>query len=374
LAELHSSAACTDALNALRQEAAETLTRLEPLELAVWPCRRRHQQLQTVSSLADAAALSIRNELSASDAYTMVESANIVFSTLCSAGQALVRNMTKPDMLIVDEAAQALESELLIAVSCQPRSLVLIGDPLQLPATSRSSAPAVAKVSAMERLMHVPAQACALLDTQYRMHSEICSFPARHFYKAALRSAEGLDLRTSPVAAADWPPYMFVDMAQGYEHVLPTKSIQNAVEANAIVRLALHLRDQLGVRLELHVVVVTFYAAQQKRIRASAAAAAVSELAVHTVDSFQGSEAPIVLCSCVRSNRQGRVGFLADPRRLNVALTRAMHSLVIVGNLSTLEASDSPDLRAMAKDAVERGRVAALSEITRESGGSTVRC
>ena len=357
------SPGCTDPLQALQQEVAQTLSRIDSPEFSAWPCCRRRVMLQTVSSLADAAAFSVRNELPSSDAYGMVESANIVFATLCSAGQALVRNMTKPDMLIVDEAAQALEGEFLIAVLCQPRSLVLIGDPLQLPATARSKAPALAKISAMERLMAVPSQSYVLLDTQYRMHSEICSFPARHFYKGALLSAKGVDLREPPFSAGEWPPYAFVDVAHAHEHVLKTKSIQNAVEASAIISLALHLRDKLQVNLASHLVVITFYAAQQQRIRASAAASAMPELVVHTVDSFQGSEAAIVLCSCVRSNRQGRVGFLADPRRLNVALTRAMHSLIIVGSLSTLEASDSPDLRAMVEDAVARGRAGTLSSL-----------
>ncbi|KAJ1488726.1 AAA domain-containing protein [Baffinella frigidus] len=91
-------------------------------------------------------------------------------------------------------------------------------------------------------------------------------------------------------------------------------------------------------RCPMKVVVITFYAAQVKSIAAALSAAGVSSVPVHSVDSFQvqplnpeprnGSEADMVVCSSVRCNAAGNVGFLSDARRLNVALTRARHALV----------------------------------------------
>ena len=69
---------------------------------------------------------------------------------------------------------------------------------------------------------------------------------------------------------------------------------------------------------------------------------------INTVDAFQGSEKDIIIISCVRSiqapvenieefNLQRAIGFLADGRRMNVALTRAKHCLIVIGNEDTLK-------------------------------------
>jgi superfamily I DNA and/or RNA helicase len=83
--------------------------------------------------------------------------------------------------------------------------------------------------------------------------------------------------------------------------------------------------------------VITFYSAQRALLRSCLFQ---EDLEVSTVDGFQGREKDYIVISTVRANSDGDVGFLADYRRLNVALTRARKGLIVIGCAQTLKNSE----------------------------------
>ena len=100
------------------------------------------------------------------------------------------------------------------------------------------------------------------------------------------------------------------------------------------------------------VAILAPYAGQIRLLRAALRLAPPrlrSKITVSTIDGFQGREADAVVLSTVRSNGSGSLGFVADPRRVNVALTRARRALVVVGAPSTL-AGGSPNAVGVWRD------------------------
>ena len=122
----------------------------------------------------------------------------------------------------------------------------------------------------------------------------------------------------APVAALP-SPVLFCDVAEGRDEKAPVgSSMLNRAEVAAAVSVVQRLRSELPA------------------VRRALARAGVGGVEVATVDGFQGREQEVVVFSCVRANDEGRLGFLADPRRLNVALTRARRGLVVLGHRATL--------------------------------------
>jgi hypothetical protein len=95
-----------------------------------------------------------------------------------------------------------------------------------------------------------------------------------------------------------------------------------------------------GFNMKTQLCVITFYTGQvaciKEKIRLEFSEKDAEDIRVMTVDSFQGSECDCIILSFVRSNNHNNIGFIQDPRRLNVALTRAKFLLLAVGDTNTL--------------------------------------
>jgi predicted DNA helicase len=273
----------------------------------------------------------------------VLNGAAVLCSTLTGLDDELLGDRTF-DLVIIDEACQAIEPACWVALG-RARRVVLAGDPCQLPPTvlSPEAARAGLAVSLPERLMRLYGPAVTRrLDVQYRMHEAIMAFPSREFYEGTLQADESVKghlLRDLPGVKAGpltEVPVEFVDTAgAGYDEELEPdgESRLNPQEAALVARRVKSLLEA-DLRPE-QVAVIAPYSAQVRRLRA---VLGVEGLEIDSVDGFQGREKEAVVLSLVRSNSAGEIGFLADVRRTNVALTRARRKLIVVGDSATLSA------------------------------------
>ncbi|KAF4666382.1 hypothetical protein FOL47_004119 [Perkinsus chesapeaki] len=258
--------------------------------------------------------------------------AKVVLGTLSSFGSsAIVSNfMAREATCIIDEACQAIEPSALIPLKLRGvKRLIMVGDPQQLPATVMSAEAKALRYerSLFERLVSAGWQA-HLLDEQYRMLPEIADFASKEFYEGRLRTAPTCRFPSS--FGVPLRPLLFLDARfGGEERARGGTSLVNIQEAGIVNKLI----DSMRSRKKMSIGVVTPYRQQAMLIRNMVSNGA--DL-VDTVDAYQGQEKDIIIMSCVRSSRDGGIGFVADYRRLNVSLTRAKYALWIVGNAESL--------------------------------------
>jgi regulator of nonsense transcripts 1 len=181
-----------------------------------------------------------------------------------------------------------------------------------------------------------------MLTTQYRMHPAISEFPNSRFYDNRLEDGINESDRPTPMGLIwpDWDvPIAFLPV-EGGEVLSPDgASKENPTEASWVVSLLLGLLDA-GDLGEGEIGIITPYAGQVRAIR-DHMPENLQSVEVRTVDGYQGREKEVIVFSCVRSNKDGNVGFLSDARRLNVALTRAKRGLIVVGDPDTLRYDDN---------------------------------
>lgn len=304
---------------------------------------------------------------------------------------ATLGSATRPELrgfrfrtVIVDETGQATEPAALQALRHLPAPykgrIVLVGDQQQLPPVVPAAdetldvelprelgetgldASDTLRVSLFERLVRRYPERLITLSEQYRMAAPISTVISETFYEGVLRpgTAEvanrhvgetfanlGLALPDSLVTAS--PPVLLVDTTAD---PMARDSIargggedarENGREADLIARLIASLfadvPTETRAALAATIGVISPYRRQNNRIRRSLAAVEpwlAEAIRVDTVDRFQGGEREIIFVSLTNSNSGGTIGSLhADWRRMNVALSRARRSLVIVGDRGT---------------------------------------
>ncbi|KAK0554635.1 hypothetical protein OC845_000667 [Tilletia horrida] len=319
----------------------------------------------------------------------ILHSADVVCTTALSATSIALRSIDFP-VVFFDEGSMATEPVALVALVKGCEHLAIIGDHHQLPpvVTSAEARAGGLSKSLFERLMgdeqpedaeSTKAVPSTMLTVQHRMHPALSAFPNRTFYKNELQNGsrtEQLQPLETGFGTRTGSPYMAF-----LEHTAPEQKIDNSLQnqkeaghacdlvaslllrnpslrgqdigmvtpyAAQVLLLGRLIRSDLGdlIRRRMESILEKVDQAQRKELMEQFAKTGTTladrakealEVEVHTVDGFEGREKAAIIFSTVRTNSAGYVGFLADGRRLNVALTRAQRGLFVLGNLRTWE-------------------------------------
>ncbi|MGA1861048.1 AAA domain-containing protein [Azospirillum sp. 11R-A] len=306
----------------------------------------------------------------------LVGTRQIVCGTCVGLGSLSLGLKSNFDLVIIDEAARCTAGELAVPMQSGKR-VILVGDHMQLPpfhvgeyvaeTAKRIGIPREeVRRSDFERTFTSPYGKAVgqTLRIQYRMIEPIGRLVSEVFYRdSPLKHG-----RAAPkVQEGTWPgnlskAVVWIDTAKAGARAFDTeakhsKSRQNTAEERAVMRLLrdldrhepfqawLQTNRAADKPLEYPIGIICTYTAQVNLIKKSLLSARISpalreSIRVDTVDSYQGKENLMVILSLVRNNEDGpqgdagktiKQGFLSQPHRINVALSRAMDRLVIVG-------------------------------------------
>ncbi|SYW80154.1 uncharacterized protein UBRO2_03422 [Ustilago bromivora] len=353
------------------------------------------------------------NKIRAEVDHRVLEGANVIGVTT----SGLARNLDllrrlNSKVLVVEEAGEVLEAQLLTAMLPSIEHAILIGDHQQLRPKAQNYELSVDNpcsqvkmdITLFERLVHPNenenrAVPFVTLEIQRRMHP---------FISTLIRSTLYPDLQDDP-AVAKYPEVsgmrrrlFWLDHREAEDSGKDrsdSTSHTNRYEVDMMFALVRHLVRQ-GVYRPSDIAVLTPYLGQLRKLRRSLSSFAeviindrdIDEMALNsdgedddevqgassgvtkarqpprlgvhkstllqalrlaTVDNFQGEEAKVVIISLVRSNEQRKCGFLRTSNRINVLLSRAQHGMYIIGNSETYAHIPS-NVERCARDAQQR--------------------
>ncbi|THZ43422.1 DNA helicase [Aureobasidium pullulans] len=297
----------------------------------------------------------------------LVRESKVVLATLHGAGGFHLKNQHF-DIVVVDEASQALEAQCWVPLlSSGASKLILAGDHLQLPPTIKSSNSKSIKnkpkegqddvnleTTLFDRMLELYGDDIKrMLTIQYRMHEKINAFPSAALYESKLMAAESVKARllkdlpydveetedtNEPVVFWDTQGGDFAEKTEDDEAPKSKSSLLGESKSNeleaAIVKKHVQSLVDAGVKPE-DIAVVTPYNGQLAVLSQLLKERFIG-IELGSIDGFQGREKEAVVVSLVRSNAEHEVGFLAEKRRLNVAMTRPKRHLCIVGDSETV--------------------------------------
>ncbi|KAH8917273.1 P-loop containing nucleoside triphosphate hydrolase protein [Atractiella rhizophila] len=301
----------------------------------------------------------------------------IICATTTGAAKSDLLEFACPDVLLVEEAGEILESHVLTALGATTRQMILIGDHQQLRPKIANYSLSVEKGagydlnrSTFERLVVLQQYPHQQLTIQYRMRPEISKL-IRTLTYPNLVDGKGTSGRATLPGFQSNNGLLFVNHEQPEEDETrigeqrdggAISSKRNQHEVDLVVSLVKYLCQQQGIESK-NITVLTPYLGQLYLLRNAflhSNDAVLSDLDSHdllrgglipnavakrdkkplrlsTIDNYQGEENDIIIVSLTRSNARGDVGFLTAPERVNVLLSRARNALIMIGNFETFE-------------------------------------
>lgn len=278
----------------------------------------------------------------------LIRGSKVVLATLHGAGGFHLKNQ-KFDVVIIDEASQALEAQSWVAIlASRADKVILAGDHLQLPPTIKSlnskTAKATKKVKTddiglettlFDRMLALHGHDIKkMLTTQYRMHEKINAFPSAALYESKLVAADAVKERLlvdlpyevfetddtrEPLVFWDTQGGDFLEKTEDEDEAKSKGNLLGESKSNeneaAIVKMHVQNLVDAGVKTE-DIAVVTPYNGQLS-ILSQLLKEKFLGIELGSIDGFQGREKEAVIVSLVRSNSEHEVGFLGEKRRLN---------------------------------------------------------
>eukprot|EP00742_Colponemidia_sp_Colp-10_P011742 GILJ01013092.1.p1 GENE.GILJ01013092.1~~GILJ01013092.1.p1 ORF type:complete len:1832 (-),score=214.16 GILJ01013092.1:109-5445(-) len=300
-----------------------------------WAGRSRQQLQQRVQDYADsyknlAKALQETNQLQQLE--VLSQSRIVGMTTTGAAKQHRLLRELRPKIVIVEEAAEVLESHIITTLTAHTEQLILIGDHQQLrPATNvyELNKKYNFDVSLFERLIQKGIE-YKQLKTQRRMRPEIARMMEPIY--ADLQNHESVSQYDNIKGISSNIFFLTHDRLESSEG--ENRSKFNRHEAQFVCGLYRYLVQQ-GYKPE-EITILTTYTGQIFQLRTCLTAAKLPVVRVTSVDNYQGEENEIILLSLVRSNKDSNVGFLKVSNRVCVALSRARKGFYALGNMDCL--------------------------------------
>ncbi|XP_059472673.1 NFX1-type zinc finger-containing protein 1-like [Neocloeon triangulifer] len=245
------------------------------------------------------------------------------------------------EIAIIEEAAEVMEPHIVSCLSKRCKHLILIGDHKQL--RPKISEYELGKfynfdVSLFERMV-INREGCITLQVQHRMAPEMAKLIVPTIYKTLENHQSVFD---RPKLKSLTQRLSFVTHSEPEHQDRENFSRTNPHEASYLISLCQHLLKQ-GYTAN-QITILATYKGQMFLIKQmiksiktdSSKEKGLIDVRVSVVDDFQGEENDIILLSLVRSNAEGRIGFLATENRVCVALSRAKQGFVMIGNMEIL--------------------------------------